>query len=254
MSIINDVLKAVEDKAVEKHKAPTDYDENTLKTLTELASTIPCGSALLCSGTAAESRMIEQVDGTDFSHTAMIVRFHDDQTGLGDQELYVWTADTVDKLEDQIDKLSDKKHPGTHLLKLKDYLASLDKLYPSPDGSKYRFAVARLTGVKVDEKQLWSVMYEYDGTPFPPTKQEFMHWLEGQLNINTGMMKLVTLGEADHMEGSVISDAVNLAARLEGLTKLYQNPLLISETTMQQLPADSFSIRLIDRVSVNADI
>lgn len=188
MSIINDVLKAVEDKAVEKHKAPTDYDENTLKTLTELASTIPCGSALLCSGTAAESRMIEQVDGTDFSHTAMIVRFHDDQTGLSDHELYVWTADTVDKLEDQIDKLSDKKHPGTHLLKLNDYLASLDKLYPSPDGSKYRFAVARLTGVKVDEKQLWSVMYEYDGTPFPPTKQEFMHWLEGQLNINTGMM------------------------------------------------------------------
>ena len=40
------------------------------------------------------------------------------------------------------------------------------------------------------------------------------------IGINTGMMMLGTLGEADRMEGSVISDAVNLAARLEGLTKL----------------------------------
>ena len=70
------------------------------------------------------------------------------------------------------------------------------------------------------------------------------------VGVNTGMVMLGTLGESDRMEGSVISDAVNLAARLEGLTKLYQNPLLISETSMQQLPADSFSIRLIDRVSV----
>ncbi|MDP6583120.1 MAG: adenylate/guanylate cyclase domain-containing protein, partial [Anaerolineales bacterium] len=70
------------------------------------------------------------------------------------------------------------------------------------------------------------------------------------VGVNTGMMMLGTLGESDRMEGSVISDAVNLAARLEGLTKLYQIPLLISETTMQQLPTDSFSIRLIDRVSV----
>jgi len=41
-----------------------------------------------------------------------------------------------------------------------------------------------------------------------------------RIGINTGMMMLGTLGEANRMEGSVISDAVNLAARLEGLTKL----------------------------------
>jgi class 3 adenylate cyclase len=40
------------------------------------------------------------------------------------------------------------------------------------------------------------------------------------IGINTGMMMLGTLGEANRMESSVISDAVNLAARLEGLTKL----------------------------------
>ena len=63
-------------------------------------------------------------------------------------------------------------------------------------------------------------------------------------------MILGTLGEADRMEGSVISDAVNQAARLEGLTKLYKTPLLISETTMNQLTPEAFQTRLIDRVAV----
>ena len=70
------------------------------------------------------------------------------------------------------------------------------------------------------------------------------------IGVNTGIMMLGTVGESDRMEGSVISDAVNLAARLEGLTKLYQTPLLISETTMQHLHKDHFTTRLIDRVSV----
>ena len=70
------------------------------------------------------------------------------------------------------------------------------------------------------------------------------------VGVNTGTMILGTVGESDRMEGSVISDAVNLAARLEGLTKLYRTPLLISETTMQHLQKDYFKTRLIDRVSV----
>ena len=70
------------------------------------------------------------------------------------------------------------------------------------------------------------------------------------VGVNTGTMILGTVGESDRMEGSVISDAVNLAARLEGLTKLYRTPLLISETTMQYLQKDYFTTRLIDRVSV----
>ena len=74
------------------------------------------------------------------------------------------------------------------------------------------------------------------------------------VGVNTGMMMLGTLGEADRMEGSVISDAVNLAARLEGLTKLYKTPLLISETTMNQLTPEAFKTRLIDRVAVKGKV
>ena len=175
------VLEEAEALAVKIHKPPQGYDPARLPTLHEIAPTIPCGSVLLCSGTAAESRLIEEVDRTDFSHSALIVRFHDDS------RLYLWTADTVHKLEDQIHKEADARHPGTHLLILEEYLSGLDQFYPSPDASTYRFAVARLCGVHVDERKLWSVMYEYDGTPFPSTKQEFLHWLEGQADIDSGM-------------------------------------------------------------------
>jgi hypothetical protein len=181
MGILGKVLEEAEEWAVKNHKTPEDYDPAKLKTLDELAASIPCGSVLLCSGTAAESRLIEEVDGTDFSHAAMIVKFHDND------ELLVWTADTVDVLDDQIHKMENIKHAGTHLLKLKDYISSLDRIYPSPDGSTYRFAVARLKGVKADEKKLWDIMYKYDGTPFPPTSEEFLHWIEGQFDIDSGM-------------------------------------------------------------------
>ncbi|MEJ2622709.1 MAG: hypothetical protein P8163_21440 [Candidatus Thiodiazotropha sp.] len=119
MAIMKDLLEAAEEVAVKLHQQPACYDPATLKTLDEVAPTMSCGSVLLCSGTAAESRLIEEVDHTDFSHSAMIVRFRDDH------QLYLWTADTVDKMEDQIDKESDLDHPGTHLLVLRDYLANL---------------------------------------------------------------------------------------------------------------------------------
>jgi hypothetical protein len=53
------------------------------------------------------------------------------------------------------------------------------------------------------------------------------------------------------MEGTVISDAVNLASRIEELTKIYQIPLLISESTFCRLQSQTdYAIRLIDRVQV----
>jgi len=74
------------------------------------------------------------------------------------------------------------------------------------------------------------------------------------VGVNTGMMMLGTLGEDDRMEGSVISDAVNIAARLEGLTKLYRTPLLVSEATFEKLTPERFQMRLIDKVAVKGKI
>ncbi len=69
------------------------------------------------------------------------------------------------------------------------------------------------------------------------------------LGIHTGSMMLGTIGEHNRMEGTVISDAVNLAARLEGMTKQYGTPLLISEPTLLELKDPSrYHTRFLDRV------
>jgi two-component system sensor histidine kinase ChiS len=62
---------------------------------------------------------------------------------------------------------------------------------------------------------------------------------------------LGTLGEKERMDGSVISDAVNLASRLEGLTRMYGASVLITSQTVRLLrDRRGFRLRLIDRVRV----
>lgn len=46
--------------------------------------------------------------------------------------------------------------------------------------------------------------------------------------LHTGDLMLGTIGEELRMEGTVISDVVNTASRLEGLTKLFDNNIIIS--------------------------
>ncbi|MDH5655426.1 MAG: hypothetical protein OEZ34_05930 [Spirochaetia bacterium] len=71
------------------------------------------------------------------------------------------------------------------------------------------------------------------------------------IGIHSGKLMLGTVGEKDRIDGTVISDTVNLTSRLEGLTKLYGASIIISETAFKQLKnRESYHLRILDSVQV----
>jgi hemerythrin len=84
---------------------------------------------------------------------------------------------------------------------------------------------------------------------------EFNH-VEGQdikigIGINTGQLMFGVIGEEHRLQCTVISDAVNLASRLENATKIYGNPLIISQNTLEKLNnPNQYAIRFLDKIKV----
>jgi len=88
----------------------------------------------------------------------------------------------------------------------------------------------------VELHQLW----EKQGRPFR---------IEIGIGINSGEVFVGLLGSAQRINYTIIGDNANLASRLQDLTKTYQWPILISESTYDQVK-DEFEAELADSVFV----
>lgn len=82
-------------------------------------------------------------------------------------------------------------------------------------------------------------------------KSQGKETINSGIGINTGNLMLGIVGGKGRIEGTVISDHVNLSSRLEGLTKVYGTPILISQETLIKLESpQSYQFRFLDSVTV----
>jgi class 3 adenylate cyclase/CHASE2 domain-containing sensor protein len=151
--------------------------------------------------------------------------------------------------------LSEKMTPEENFDFINSYLSTMGPVIRENNGfiDKYigdaimaLFPDGPLDAIKASIK-MQEKLREYNKNRNTPDKQP----IAIGIGVNTGYLMLGIIGENERFDGSVISDSVNLASRLEGLTKYYGAGFIISEFTLRNLPADNqFTVRFLDRVKV----
>ena len=150
--------------------------------------------------------------------------------------------------------ISEKMTPEANFQFINDYLLLMEPIIIENNGFIDKYigdAIMALFTSSADDalKAAINMLKTLEAHPININNQK--ETVKIGIGINTGNLMLGIVGGQNRFDGTVTGDTVNLASRLQDLTRVYQVSLLISHDTCQglKIPAD-YAIRLIDIVQV----
>lgn len=135
--------------------------------------------------------------------------------------------------------ISEKMTPNDNFQFINDYLSRVGPLIRSHGGFIDKYigdAIMALFPEKVESAIDSAISIQKEVKKFNEIRREKKQTLiHIGIGIHTGNLMLGTVGEENRMDTTVISDAVNLASRLEGLTKELNAPIIVSQIAFSKL-------------------
>ncbi|MFZ9520983.1 MAG: response regulator [Silvanigrellaceae bacterium] len=153
---------------------------------------------------------------------------------LGDQVLREMSVMFLDIR--QFSKISETLSPKENFDFLNSYFATVNPIIQQHCGFIDKYigdAVMALFPNRPDDALLAAVELQRELENFNNSrKTTFRSPINIGLGVHHGPLMLGTLGNEHRMEGTVISDSVNLASRLEGITKIFSVGLVTSQDSI----------------------
>ncbi|MBP9888226.1 MAG: response regulator [Leptospiraceae bacterium] len=172
---------------------------------------------------------------------------------LGDymeDEMTVFFSDIRD-----FTSLSEKMHSRDLLRFLNSYLSVVSPIIKSNSGFIDKFIGDAIMAIFPQSPinalmaavEIWQALEEYNTSREKKIRETFRIGI----GMHTGKMTLGTIGSEERMDTTVVGDTVNIASRLEALTKIFHVPILVSDSFYEKLsPEDQKNLREIDIVTV----
>ena len=155
--------------------------------------------------------------------------------------------------------ISEKLTPAELVQLLNEYLTAMCDIIAKHDGTIDKFegdAIIAFWGAPLDQPNHAELaclacvdMANHMVAMREKLKAEGRPNMTVRMGVNSGPMVVGNMGSAQRMDYTIMGDAVNLAARLEGANKFYNSGTMISDATYQQAK-DAIEARALDTVRV----
>lgn len=155
--------------------------------------------------------------------------------------------------------ISEKMNPEELVSFINEYLTAMTKIILEHKGTVDKFigdAVMAFWNAPLDEKKHAYLSCKSAVAQINVLNELKKRWADRKLpeinigcGINTGEAVIGNMGSEQRFDYTAIGDSVNLASRLEGLTKQYGVSIIVSENTYKKVK-NKFVFRKLDKVKV----